>query len=87
MTLQECRSRLAEIRARQNSAQPRVRVLFRGMSFQGLVVYSDSDRRDAAPARDRYGMLVLEELGLAPGPQLYMQIASIAPEGLSGIDD
>ncbi len=84
MTLEECKARLAEIRAQQGTFKPRVKVIFRGATFQGLLVYSDSDVPHPSGS-PQFGVLVLESPGLVPTPPTLVQIASLKPEGIQGL--
>jgi hypothetical protein len=77
MTFDECRRELDSLRRQQGTTQPLVRVDYGGSCYKGRLARSDSDA--GREASGPFGLLVLEEPGLARGPQTYLQIASIAP--------
>lgn len=82
MTLDECQQALIPIRRQQGTPHPLIQVKFAGQLYVGRLARSDSDpefkRRDGMP----FGVLVLEDPGLARGPQMILQIASIPAGGI-----
>lgn len=79
MTFEECRRELESLRRKQGTPQPLIRVDYGGSCYKGRLARSDSDATADRAASGPFGLLVLEEPGLARGPQTYLQIASIAP--------
>ena len=84
MTFDECQHDLEAIRGRQGTARPVIRVDYGGSCYKGRLARSDSDpaHRPHAP----FGVLVLEEPGLARAPQTILQIASITPGSISSVE-
>ncbi len=83
MTYDQCQAVLEEIRRRQGTDRPLVRVVARGSVVRGRVVRGLTGRRDP---RSPYGVLVVEPPGLTPWPETLVQIAQIPDDGLSGIE-
>jgi hypothetical protein len=84
MTFEQCHANLMAIRRRQGTRCPVVKVASNGMVYQGRLTRADSDPEFRRPAASPFGVLVLENLGLARSPETILQIADI-PEG--GIAD
>jgi hypothetical protein len=85
MTFEKCQTVLVKIRREQGTRCPLVRVDYAGTVYRGRLSRSDSDpehRRGDSP----FGVLVLESLGLARGPETILQIANIPDDGLRSID-
>jgi hypothetical protein len=82
MTFEQCHANLAAIRRKQGTPCPVVRVASNGVVYSGRLKRADSDlaSRPGPGAGSPFGVLVLENLGLARGPETILQIASI-PEG------
>ena len=82
MTFEQCHVNLAAIRRKQGTPCPVVRVASHGVVYSGRLKRADSDleSRRGPNAGSPFGVLVLENLGLARGPETILQIASI-PEG------
>ncbi len=87
MTFDECRRQIESIRARQGTRKPLIRVDYGGSSYRGRLARSDSDAVARAAAASPYGVLVIEDPGLARAPQTILQIASIAPNAISDSND
>lgn len=89
MTFEECHSRIVAIRRRQGTRCPLVRVDCGGTVYHGRLTRSDSDpeHRVRHLAASPYGILVLEGLGLARGPETILQIASIPTDGISDVEE
>ncbi len=51
-------------------------------SIQGRVKHADSDPEARRASTSPFGVLVLENLGLARGPETILQIASIPEDGI-----
>ena len=78
MTFDECQRDLDQIRRRQGTDRPLIRVDFAGSSYRGLLARADSDPSNRPKTGTPFGVLVLEEPGLIQGAQTILQIASIA---------
>jgi hypothetical protein len=86
MTFEKCHTVLSEIRSRQGTRCPLVRVDYAGTVFQGRLARSDSDQDPRRDASSPYGVLVLHSPGLARGPEMILQIASIPDGGLKDLE-
>jgi len=85
MTFEQCQTVLVAIRREQGTRCPLVRVDYAGTVVRGRLARADSDpefRRGDSP----FGVLVVESLGLARGPETILQIANIPADGLHSID-
>ena len=78
MTFDECQKDLDQIRRRQGTDRPLIRVDFAGSSYRGMLARADSDTKDRSRGASPFGVLVLEEPGLVHGAQTILQIASIS---------
>ena len=85
MTFEECQKAMLDIRRKQGTRCPIVRVDYGGSIFQGRVRRCDSDPEHRPAAATPYGVLVLEDPGLGRGPETVLQIASIAPSGIKDV--
>jgi hypothetical protein len=83
MTYDQCLAVLDEIRRRQGTDRPLVRVMAGGSVVRGRVVRGFPGRRNP---KSPFAVLVVERPGLTPGPASFVQIASIPEDGLSGIE-
>jgi hypothetical protein len=83
MTYDQCQKVLDEIRRRQGTDRPLVRVIAGGSIVRGRVVRGLPGRRNP---KSPYGVLVVEPPSLTPGPASFVQIANIPDDGLSGIE-
>ncbi len=83
MTCEQCQAILDEIRRRQGTDRPLIRVMAGRLLVRGRVVRNSWGRRNPASP---FGLLVVEQPGLAPVPASFIQIASIPDDGLSGLD-
>jgi hypothetical protein len=83
MTYDQCQAVLEEIRRRQGTDRPLVRVVAGGSIVRGRVVRGLPGRRHP---KSPYGVLVVEPPGLTPGPASFVQIANIPDDGLAGIE-
>ena len=86
MTFEKCHSVLTEIRSKQGTRCPLIRVDYAGTVLQGRLARSDSDPDHRRESSSPYGIMVLENPGLARGPEMILQIASIPDEGLRAIE-
>ncbi len=89
MTFEQCQSVLVSIRRKQGTRCPLVRVDCAGNVFRGRVARSDSDP-DARTPHDRispFGVIVLENPGLARSPETILQIAEIPADGVQSIEE
>jgi hypothetical protein len=83
MTYEQCQAVLDEIRRRQGTDRPLIRVIAGRIVVRGRVARDLLGRRDP---RSPYGVLIIEQPGLTTGPASFVQIASIPEDGLSGIE-
>jgi hypothetical protein len=82
MTFEQCQEVLAEIRSRQGTDHPLVQVTSSGSIVRGRLRRTDTDRPPRPNTHSPYGLLVLEQPGLFPGPLTFVQIANIPADGL-----
>jgi hypothetical protein len=82
MTFEQCQGILTQIRRRQGTDHPLVQVTCSGAVVHGRLTRTDTDRPPPAHTKSPYGLLVLEQPGLVPGPLTFIQIASIPEDGL-----
>ena len=82
MTFEQCHANLVAIRRRQGTTRPAVRVAYNGVIYSGRVKRADSDPESRRSTASPFGVLVLENLGLARGPETILQIASIPEDGI-----
>ena len=80
MTFEQCKTALSEIRHRQGTDHPLVQITCSGSVVRGRLTRTDTDRPPRSNQKSPYGLLVLEQPGLVPGPLTFVQIANI-PEG------
>ena len=85
MTFEQCENVLAEIRRRQGTDHPLVQVTCSGAVLRGRLSRTDPDRPPCSRQQSPYGLLVLEQLGLVPGPLTFVQIASIPENGVADL--
>ena len=85
MTFEQCHANLMTIRRRQGTRCPAVKVAYNGMIYQGRLTRADSDPETRRPDGSPFGVLVLENLGLARGPETILQIASIPEDGIADV--
>jgi hypothetical protein len=83
MTYDQCQAVLDEIRRRQGTDRPLVRVVAAGNIVRGRVMRGFAGRHNP---KSPFGVLVVEPPGLAPVPASFVQIAQIPDGGLSGIE-
>jgi hypothetical protein len=83
MTYDQCQAALEEIRRRQGTDRPLVRVVAGGCIVRGRVIRGLPGRRNP---KSPYAILVVEHPGLASGPDSFVQIATIPEDGLSGLE-
>jgi hypothetical protein len=82
MTFEQCKTILSEIRNRQGTDHPLVQITCSGAVVRGRLIRTDTDRPPRSNQHSPYGLLVLEQPGLVPGPLTFVQIASIPENGL-----
>jgi hypothetical protein len=82
MTFEQCQAVLTEIRRRRGTDHPLLQVTCSGAVLRGRLCRSDSDRPVRPNHDSPYGLLVLEQPGLFPGPLTFVQIASIPQGGI-----
>ncbi len=84
MTYEQCQAVLDELRRRQGTDRPLVRVVAGGgIVVRGRIVRGLPGRRNP---KSPYGVLVVEHPGLTPGAASFVQIANIPDDGLCGLD-
>jgi hypothetical protein len=83
MTYDQCQAILNEIRRRQGTDRPLIRVVAGSIVVRGRVARDLWGRRNP---QSPFGVLVLEQPGLTAEPASFVQIASIPEDGLSGIE-
>jgi hypothetical protein len=81
MTFEDCHRQLVQIRRRQGTRCPLVRIDCGDAVYQGRLTRSDTDPEYRRPEA-AYGIVVLEGLGLTRGPQTVLQIANIPADGI-----
>ncbi len=86
MTYEQCQAILSEIRRRQGTERPLVQVTCGASVLRGRVAYSASGLAGRRNPNSPYGVLVLEQMGLARMPSSFVQIANIPDDGLAGLD-
>jgi hypothetical protein len=86
MTYEQCQSILDDIRRHQGTEGPMVQVTCGASVLRGRVNYSASGLAGRRNPNSPYGVLVLEEMGLARRPTSFVQIANIPEDGLSGLE-
>ncbi len=69
MTFEQCHTHLLAIRRKQGTRCPAVRVAYNGVIYSGRVKHADSDPEARRASTSPFGVLVLENLGLAEGPR------------------
>jgi hypothetical protein len=87
MTFDECSTTLANIRRKQGTRCPLVRVDYAGAVFRGRVARADSDPEFRPDNSSPYGVLVLENLGLSRSPETILQIANIPAGGVKELEE
>ncbi len=80
MTFEQCQAILSDIRRHQGTVHPMLQVTCSGTVVRGRLTRTDTDRPHPSTHHSPYGLLVLEQPGLFPGPLTFIQIANI-PEG------
>ncbi|RUL88274.1 hypothetical protein [Tautonia sociabilis] len=87
MTFDECHESLVQIRRRQGTRFPKIRVDCGGEVFRGRLSRTDSDpEHRAAPIAPR-GALVLEDLKHGRARSTVVPLDRIGPDGLRPLDD
>src|SRR4051794_22103687 len=69
MTFQSCQSALVAIRREQGTRCPLLPVVLGGPVFKGPPKGAESDPENRHDSLSPYGLIVLEDLGLARGPE------------------
>ena len=87
MTFESCQSALVAIRRKQGTRCSLLRVDFAGAVFKGRLKRADSDPENRRDNDSPYGLIVLEGLGLARGPETVLQIAEIPDDGIKSLND
>jgi hypothetical protein len=86
MTYEQCQSILEQLRRKQGTERPFVQVTCGESILRGRVNYSASGLAGRRNPHSPYGVLVLEQMGLARAPSSFVQIANIPEDGLLGIE-
>jgi hypothetical protein len=87
MTFEQCHQTLVGIRRQQGTRFPLLRVDYAGTVFRGRLARSDSDPEHRRNPSSPYGVLVLESLGLARGPETILQIAEISGDAIHPLEE
>jgi hypothetical protein len=82
MTFEQCHTHLMMIRDRQGTPCPVVKVAYNGMIYQGRLARTDTDLESRRNSNSPFGVLVLENPGLARSPETILQIATIPEDGI-----
>jgi hypothetical protein len=77
MTFDECLAVMTAIRRNQGTRSPLVRLDYGGSQFGGRVVRCDADPEHRERVHRPYGLLVLQDPGLANRPDMMFQIADL----------
>ena len=85
MTFEQCHANLMTIRRRQGTRCPVVKVVHNGTVYHGRLTRADSDPEVRREAESPFGVLILENLGLAREPVTILQIASIPVDGIADL--
>ncbi len=85
MTFEQCHANLMTIRRSQGTDCPAVKVAYNGMIYQGRLTRADSDPEVRRSSHSPFGVLVLENLGLARDPETILQIANIPEDGIRDV--
>jgi hypothetical protein len=85
MTFEQCHANLLQIRRRQGTRCPAIRVAYNGTEYQGRLTRADSDPEYRRRAESPFGVIVLENLGLGRGPETILQIANIPEDGIADL--
>jgi hypothetical protein len=86
MTFEQCHANLLQIRRRQGTRCPAIRVAYNGAVYQGRLTRADSDPENRRRANESpFGVIVLENLGLGRGPETILQIADIPEDGIADL--
>ncbi len=83
MTFEQCHLKLREIRRKQGTKCPAVRVVHNGVIYSGRVKRADSDPESRRSLASPFGVIVLENLGLGRVPETILQIAGIPEDGIA----
>lgn len=81
MTAEQFETALEEIRRRQGTNRPFVRLATANRTIQGRVADLVVDRTDRFP-HSPFGIVSIEQPGLVPGPMIHVQVAEILSDGL-----
>jgi hypothetical protein len=87
MTFEQCHKTLVDLRRKQGTRFPLLRVDYGGTVIRGRLARSDSDPEHRRNPASPYGVLVLESLGLTRGPETILQIADIAADAIRPIEE
>jgi hypothetical protein len=85
MTFEQCHANLMAIRRKQGTRCPVVKVAYNGIIYQGRLTRTDSDPEFRRASNSPFGVLVLENPGLAREPETILQIASIPVDGIADL--
>jgi hypothetical protein len=83
MTFEQCHAHLMMIRRRQGTRCPALKVVYNGSIYQGRLARTDTDLESRWASGSPFGVLVLENLGLARSPETILQIAEIPENGIA----
>jgi hypothetical protein len=87
MTFDECHQTLVQIRRRQGTRFPRLRIDCGGQVFRGRLARADSDPEHRLSPVSASGALVLEDLTSGRASTTIVPLDRLRPESLRPLDD
>jgi hypothetical protein len=86
MTVEKCQTVLDEIRQRQGTDRPLIRVKTGASVLEGRIANEPTMPIAGRNPNSPFGLLRLEQMGLARGPISFVQIANIPDDGIAAVD-
>ena len=87
MTFDQFQDALSDIRAKQGTRCPLVRIDYAGMVVRGRLARADSDPGSQHASNSPYGVVVVESPGLCRAPETILQIANIPENGVHALEE
>jgi hypothetical protein len=87
MTVDQCHANLLNIRRKQGTRYPLIRVDCAGATYGGRLARSDSDPEYRKKPTSPFGILGLEGVGLTRTPETIVQIANIPENGIRELEE
>ena len=87
MTFDECHDRLVQIRRRQGTRFPKIRIDCGGQVFKGRLARSDSDPEHRSSPLSPQGALVLEDLRAGRAAQMVVTLDQIGSGSIEPLSD